>query len=299
MNLEDTVFIIKPHEKKSASYHLALEEALYLKALDQLKRSGTFDPIIRLYSFSKPAVILGYRQKISEIDLTYCSEHGVEVTMRKTGGGSVYLGAGDVQYSLILPSKYSKNLLRNINEKIVIALQDIGFSPQLVNENNHSVIRMQKKSFVFDAQRRSIIYLGNITNPKFALLHHGTILVDNEDYEHMPRALKASSQHIYELNTGNIWLRNKYEIAEYKLIQSLHKNLPFGLMIIKKEYTSEELNLAKELYDEFYSKPTMFSDGNKKYGICYRPTFAAPSTLYNMEKYVEKEEITYARTQFS
>lgn len=294
MTLEDTLFIIKPHIKESASYHLALEEVLYVKALEDLKIFGTFNPIIRLYSFSKPSVILGYSQRISEIDLSYCIENGVDVTMRKTGGGSVYLGAGDIQYSLILPIKYSRNLLKDINERIMAALQDVGFSPQLVNENDHVVIRMQQKSFVFDAQRRSIVFQGEIYNPKFALLHHGTILIDDSDYNHMPKALKATPRNVWELKTGNIWLRNKDQVAEHILIKALQKNLPLGLQVKKEDYTNEELTSTKKLQVDFYSNPKMFSDGKKKYGICYRPTLAAPFTRYNMEKYAEEEKLRYA-----
>src|SRR3989344_1661580 len=154
---------IIPHQRASVSWNLALEESLFLRAKQDLLEGKEIQPIIKLYSFSRPSVVLGYMQKLSEIDYDYCNESKVDVTMRTTGGGSVYLGKNDLQYSLILPTDYSKELLRRINTSIIHSLQDVGFSPQLKMLDNHPVIRMNNKSFVFDAERRF----------KNLLLHHG------------------------------------------------------------------------------------------------------------------------------
>ena len=119
---------IIPHKRADAAWNLALEEALFLRAKQDLLKGKEVQPIVKLYSFPRPSVVLGYMQKISEIDYNYCKENKVDVTMRTTGGGSVYLGKNDMQYSLILSSGYSKEVLRKINEEIVHAFQDVGFS---------------------------------------------------------------------------------------------------------------------------------------------------------------------------
>ncbi|MBI2671782.1 lipoate--protein ligase family protein [Candidatus Woesearchaeota archaeon] len=265
---------IIPHQRASASWNLALEEALFLRAKQDLLDGKEVQPIVKLYSFSKPSVVLGYMQKLSEIDYNFCKEVNVDVTMRTTGGGSVYLGKNDLQYSLILPTDYSKELLRRINTSIVHSLQDVGFSPQLKIQNDHPVIRMDNKSFVFDAERRF----------KNLLLHHGTTLIDDYDYDYMPRALKATEKEIHNLQSGNLWLKHHSEVREKALIKAFEKNLPEDSSVIKKGFTNEEIKLAEKLHKNFYTNKEAFSDGKKKFGICYLPT-----TVYNMELYAEKE----------
>ena len=266
---------IIPHRRTEAAWNLALEEALFLKSKQDLLEGKEVQPVVKLYSFAKPSVILGYMQRISEIDYDYCREVGVDVTMRTTGGGSVYLGRNDLQYSLIIPTDYSKEVLRKINTSLVHSFQDVGLNANLKTVDKHSVVRMNEKSFVFDAQRRF----------KNLLLHHGTTLVDNSDYDHMPKALKASKEEIDDLASGNLWLRQKAEVREKALIKSFEKNLPRDASVIKKDFTSEELKLAKKLYKNFYTDKESISEGKKKFGICY-----LPSTLYDMEQYAESDE---------
>jgi len=261
---------IIPHQRADAAWNLALEEALFLRAKQALLAGKEVQPVVRLYSFSKPSVILGYMQNVSEIDYEHCREVGVDVTMRTTGGGSVYLGRDDLQYSLILPTGFSKELLRQINTSIVHALQDVGFGPKLVTKTGHPVIRMDGKASIFDAQRRF----------KNLLLHHGTTLVDNSDYEHMPKALKATEAELDVLQTGNLWLRQAAEVREQALIKAFEKNLPDGASVVKKDFTSEEIRLAKQLYQEFYTNKENVRAGKKKFGICY-----LTSTPYDMDLY--------------
>ena len=86
MGLELKVRFV-PHYQDSAAMSLAKEESLFLTAKEELKRRGTFEPIIGLYSFSRPSVILGYQQPISEVNIEYCDNNEIDVTMRKSGGG--------------------------------------------------------------------------------------------------------------------------------------------------------------------------------------------------------------------
>ena len=266
---------IIPHKRTNVAWNLALEEALFLKAKKTMLDGREVQPIIKLYSFSKPSVVLGYMQKISEIDYNYCKENKVDVTMRTTGGGSVYLGKNDMQYSLILPNGYSKEVLGKINGEIVHAFQDVGFSPNIVMKTGHPVVRLKGRGFVFDAQRRF----------KDLLLHHGAALIDDFDYEHMPSALKATKDELDILKKGNIWLRQEAELKEQALIKALEKNFSEEVSIIKKDYTSEEVKLAKKLYKNFYTNYKEISSGKKDYGICYKTDSA-----YDMEKYAEEDK---------
>lgn len=277
--MEDKVIRIIPHMRASAAWNLALEEALFLKTKEDMFKGMDVQPVVRLYSFEKPSVILGYRQRAEEVDLDFCREEGIDVTMRTTGGGSVLLGEKDLQYSLLLPFRYSKDLLRQINERIINSLQDVGFSPDLIIKTGHPVIRLNGKAFVFDAQRRAF------NNGSNLILHHGTTLVDNSDYENMSRALRATQEEIDDLKTGNIWIGKQRQLKESDLVRSFQKNLPENSTIRIKDFTEEELRLAKKLYEKFYTNPNEIQSGKKKFGICY-----LPSTPYNMGWYTTKDK---------
>ncbi|QQG38966.1 MAG: lipoate--protein ligase family protein [Candidatus Woesearchaeota archaeon] len=273
--MSDLKVRVIPHKRANVAWNLALEEALFLKAKQDLLSGKQVQPIVKLYSFTKPSVVLGYMQKINEVDLDFCDQNKINVTMRTTGGGSVYLERDELQYSLILPLNYSKEVLERINKSICIALQDVGFNPNLAIDNNHPVIRMDGKSFVFDAQRRF----------KNLLLHHGTTMVQELDHELQANALKATKKEIKDLQKGMFFLRNGQQLKEKQLIKSFEKNLPQGASIFKKDFTNEEIKLAKQLYKNFYKNKEAFSKGKKQFGICY-----LPSTDYDMEKYAEEDK---------
>lgn len=265
---------IIPHRRDKAAWNLALEEALYINAKEKLDEGREIEPIVKLYSWKKPSVILGYRQNINEVDHEYINENKIDFTMRTTGGGSVYLGREDMQYSIITPRKYSLELLKNINFNIKNALKDVGLPSQIVNKNNHPVVRVAGKGSIFDAQRRY----------KNLLLHHGTTLVNNNDYEHMPQSLKATSEELKTLQTGNLWLKQLQQVKEKALIKAFEKNLPEQEEIKIQDYTDKEINIARKLYRNWYSNPAAFDKGTKKFGICY-----LTSTGYDMDWYAEKD----------
>lgn len=280
---------VVPHFKGPASLCLAREEALFSLAVKQIKSHGSFDPIVGLYSFSKSSVILGYNQPMNEIDFSYCDEHNIQVTMRKTGGGSVFLSSEEMQYFYILPFNYSKEILRSVNSRILAGLNDAGFSPQLKLVNDHHVLRLNDtNSFVFDAQRFRPILDKEGIHQGSVLLHHGTMLVDEKDFGHMPNALNAPPELARKLQQGNVWLRNEMEIKTNRLIQVLQKNLPFDSSTYNKDLTSSELALAKTLHNNYYNDRNKFKGGSKAYGICY-----IPGPDYNMDNYrVTDQEVT-------
>ncbi|MGO9078388.1 MAG: biotin/lipoate A/B protein ligase family protein [Streptosporangiaceae bacterium] len=58
-------------------------------------------------SFTRPAapyVCTGFHRDLAEIDLDYCSEHGLPVYRRMAGGGPVYLDSGQLFFQICLPA---------------------------------------------------------------------------------------------------------------------------------------------------------------------------------------------------
>jgi lipoate-protein ligase A len=76
--------------------NMALDEAL-LKSFD----SNSSQPLLRLYSWSPPALSLGRFQKAVELlDLDLCRVKGVPVVRRITGGGAIF-HADELTYSIV------------------------------------------------------------------------------------------------------------------------------------------------------------------------------------------------------
>jgi lipoate-protein ligase A len=68
-----------------AAKNMAVDEALYLSAL-----SGDALPTVRLYTWARPSISIGYRQSMAEAcDLHACRKLGVETVRRMSGGRAV------------------------------------------------------------------------------------------------------------------------------------------------------------------------------------------------------------------
>ncbi|MBI5700721.1 lipoate--protein ligase family protein [Candidatus Saganbacteria bacterium] len=96
--------------------------------------------ILRIYSWSKPCISLGYSQKIDEeIDEKKAKEIEWDVVMRPTGGGIVFHNEAEVTYSIvtsidnpILPKGLVPSYMK-ISEAVVIALAKIGIQSQILS----------------------------------------------------------------------------------------------------------------------------------------------------------------------
>ncbi len=70
-----------PHH---AFFNMALDEAI-----SEAVRQKLSPPTLRLYQWDRPSVTIGYFQKISEININYCTEKGYPVVRRATGGRAI------------------------------------------------------------------------------------------------------------------------------------------------------------------------------------------------------------------
>lgn len=65
--------------------NMAADETLFAMAA-----KSPYPATLRVYSWSRPAISLGRRQKFSELDLQGCRSRGIDVVKRIGGGGAVY-----------------------------------------------------------------------------------------------------------------------------------------------------------------------------------------------------------------
>lgn len=71
------------------------------QALIEGHRAGSSPDTLRFLEFS-PSVLVGRHQDLSrEVDLDFCSVHGIDVGRRVTGGGAIYLDRGQLGWELI------------------------------------------------------------------------------------------------------------------------------------------------------------------------------------------------------
>lgn len=62
-------------------------------------------PAILCYSWPSPTLVLGYGQRVSDIDLDYCRSRSIPVLRRRTGGTGV-VHHRDLSLSLVLPADH-------------------------------------------------------------------------------------------------------------------------------------------------------------------------------------------------
>lgn len=162
---------------------MSRDEELFLLAESNLLRELR----IVFYSWQKPAISFGYRQKIEQlVDIQKAKALGVELVSRITGGGMVCHQPGELTYCLIAPLDVfpggTISACRQISEIIISGLKNIGIPAVLASrtgvdraDDNLCFARPTKyeilakdKKLVGSAQKRG----------RQVLLQHGSIALE-------------------------------------------------------------------------------------------------------------------------
>lgn len=95
-------------------------------ALDELllARAAADGPVLRVYSWLRPTLTLGYGQPAADVDFAACGRHGVDVTRRLTGGRAV-LHHRELTYSVCVPAALVGGL-RSITRAYALLSAGIG-----------------------------------------------------------------------------------------------------------------------------------------------------------------------------
>lgn len=129
----------------------------------------------------EPTVIFGRNQLIfSEVDLSYCREHGIKVFRRKSGGGCVYADQSNIMMSYITRSDDVTTTFSRYTQAVAAMLRTLGLDA-VAGGRNDVLIGGRKVSgnAFYHLPGRSIV--------------HGTMLYDT-CMEHMLHAITPSSQ---------------------------------------------------------------------------------------------------------
>lgn len=169
-------------------FYLALEEYV----LEKMEEGD--DDCFFLWQV-KPTVIFGRNQIGSrEVDLDYCSSHGIDVYRRKSGGGCVFANPDNIMMSYITRSGDSVDrTYARYTTMIVDMLASLGIEAD-ASERNDILIDGRKVSgnAYYRTERGSIV--------------HGTMLFDT-DREQMSRALTPSRRKLAAKGVSSVGSR--------------------------------------------------------------------------------------------
>jgi lipoate-protein ligase A len=146
-----------------AAENLALEEALL-----QAAESGDDTEVLRVWEWPSPAVVLGSGGRLAEdVNETACRADGVPILRRSSGGGTVLLGRGCLNYSLVLQID-ANPALSSITTSYAFILGRVALGLGLEGISQAGI-----SDLVFEGRKVS----GNSQQRKrTCLLHHGTLL---------------------------------------------------------------------------------------------------------------------------
>jgi lipoate-protein ligase A len=144
--------------------NLALDEALLLDA----EAGGP--EMLRLWQWQPRAVVLGAASRLAEdVDETACRADGVPIARRSSGGGTVLLGAGCLNFSLILRFDRHPALADlHASYRFILGQLQTALAGQAdaVSMQGSSDLALGERKFSGNAQQRKRTHL----------LHHGTLL---------------------------------------------------------------------------------------------------------------------------
>jgi lipoate-protein ligase A len=84
--------------------NLALDEALLIEADRQVEGGTDGGAVLRCWELPGPAVVMGASCRMAEaVDLSACRRDGVKIARRASGGGTVLIGPGAFNITVILP----------------------------------------------------------------------------------------------------------------------------------------------------------------------------------------------------
>jgi lipoate---protein ligase len=219
-----------------AALNMAIDEAL----IENIAEA----PVLRIYGWRPAAISVGYFQSIKEeVDLEKCSQLGVDVVRRLTGGGAV-LHELELTYSFIT-KQYPQNIMEScrwICDAIVMSINRLGFDASFVPLND-IVINGKKVSGSAQTRRKGV------------LLQHGTLLL-GVDVDKMFSILKVPSEKLKDKIIKDV--KERVTSLEGTTFDEMASSLKtsfaekFDAKLVADSLSTEEIDYAKWLAERKY-----------------------------------------------
>ncbi|MFJ4841238.1 biotin/lipoate A/B protein ligase family protein [Streptomyces sp. NPDC088746] len=231
---------------QSPALHMALDEVLTAEVA-----AGRRPPTLRVWEWGAPAVIIGSFQSLrNEVDPEGAARHGVTVVRRVSGGGAMFVEAGNtITYSLSVPSSLVSGLsfadsYAYLDEWVLDALGDMGIKAWYQPLND---IATDVGKIAGAAQKRMV---GPDGGPG-AILHHVTMSYDI-DADKMLDVLRIGKEKMSDKGTRSAKkrvdpLRRQTGLPRETVIDRMVRSFRDRYGLADGGVTREELARAEEL----------------------------------------------------
>ena len=238
-------------ENNSAARNMAIDRAVLVA-----NSEGKVPPTVRFYTWSPPAISIGYFQSLSEeIDLKKCKDLGIDYVRRITGGGAVFHD-NELTYSIVIPENHPqipKNIMESycrICGAVMKGLKNQGIDSSYAPIND---IVSGGRKISGNAQTRKLK----------TVLQHGTVLLD-VDVEKMFSLLIVPNEKIRDKMISDVKQRVtsvKHILGNYvsfnDSVNAMKKGFEqeFNVRLIPGILTDYELVLTDKFEKECFANP--------------------------------------------
>ncbi|MFH8758187.1 biotin/lipoate A/B protein ligase family protein [Streptomyces atroolivaceus] len=231
---------------QSPALHMALDEVLTAEVA-----AGRRPPTLRVWEWGAPAVIIGSFQSLrNEVDAEGAARHGVTVVRRISGGGAMFVEAGNtITYSLSVPSSLVSGLsfadsYAYLDAWVLDALGDMGIKAWYQPLND---IATDVGKIAGAAQKRMI---GPGGGPG-AILHHVTMSYDI-DAGKMLEVLRIGKEKMSDKGTASAKkrvdpLRRQTGLPREAVIDRMVRSFHDRYGLASGSVSGQELARAEEL----------------------------------------------------
>lgn len=221
--------------------HAALDQVL----TEELA-AGRRGPTLRFWEWVEPAVVIGSFQSLrNEVDAEAVERHGITVVRRISGGGAMFMEAGNcITFSLVVPVSLVDGLSFEesyafLNQWVLGALADVGVRAELSGLND---ISSPAGKIAGSAQKRVV---GG------AVLHHVTMSYDI-DATKMLEVLRIGREKLSDKGTLSAAkrvdpVRSQTHLPREQVIATFRAHFAARYATVDGELRTDELERARDL----------------------------------------------------
>ena len=229
--------------------HCALDEVLARELA-----AGQRGPTLRFWEWQNPAVVIGSFQSLrNEVDDEAATRHGVQVVRRVSGGGAMFMEAGNcITFSLVVPATLVDGMSYEasyafLDEWVLTALDDVGVQAHYAGLND---IASPAGKLAGAAQKR---FVGG------AVLHHVTMAYDI-DADKMLQVLRIGREKLSDKGTKSANkrvdpVRSQTQLPRPAVMSSFLATFRRLFHTVDGELTPAELTEATELASTKFRNP--------------------------------------------
>ena len=246
---QDLTFVLIHSGPLPAAVHAALDQVLSEELV-----AGRRGPTLRFWEWVEPAVVIGSFQSLrNEVDPEGAARHGITVVRRISGGGAMFMEAGNcITFSLVVPASLVDGLSFEqsyafLDDWVLGALADVGVTAAYAGLND---IASPAGKIAGAAQKR---LAGG------AVLHHVTMAYDI-DADKMLEVLRIGREKLSDKGTTSANkrvdpVRSQTGLPREQVIEAFKANFQSRYATIDGALRDDELARASELVETKFGTP--------------------------------------------